>query len=85
MSKLLCFGKGGLARCISRFIRPSKPIRKKYPNRSKTHEIENLVLIVDTKKTIQRNSGVINVYTFLYADFNGVEFYAARRYVHLKK
>ena len=31
------------------------------------------------------NSGVSNVYTFLHADFEGVEFYAARRYVNLTK
>ena len=31
------------------------------------------------------NSGVSNVYMFSHADFGGVEFYAARRYVHLTK
>ena len=85
MKKSPCFGKGGLASCIARSIHPSKPIREKYYNRLKSHKIENLVLIADAEKTIQRNSGVSNVYTFSHADFEGVEFYAARRYVHLKK
>ena len=43
------------------------------------------MLIVEAKKTIQRNSGVSNVYTFSHADFEGVGFYAARRCAHLTK
>ena len=85
MPKTFCFGKGGLATCISRFSCPSKPIRDKYQSRTKTHTLENLVLIADDEKKIQRNSGVSNVYTFSYADFEDVEFYAARGYVHLTK
>ena len=34
---------------------------------------------------IRRISGVSSVYTFSHADFEGVEFYAARWYVHLTK
>ena len=75
----------GLGICILRFIHPSKPIRDKYPDFPKTHNIYNLVLIAEAKKRIRRNSGVSNVYTFLHADFEGVEFYTARKYVHLKK
>ena len=55
-------------------------IRANYQNRPKMQKIENLVLIADAKKKILRNSGVSNVYTFSYADFEGVEFYAARKY-----
>ena len=83
--KTLCFGKGGLATFFSRFVHPSKPIREKYPNQTKMHNIENLVLIVEGKNKIRRNSGVSNVYMFLHADFEGFEFYAARKYVHLTK
>ena len=74
MPKTLCFGKGGLASCISQFIHPIKPMREKYPNRPKTHKLTNLVLIAEDEKKIQRNIGVSNVYTFSYADFEGVEF-----------
>ena len=49
------------------------------------HKLENLVLTAEVKKTIRRNSGVINVYTFSHADFEGVEFCAARRYVSFPK
>ena len=80
-----CFGERGLAICISRFIHPTKPIRGKYLNRTKSHKLTNSVFIVDAKKTIRRNSGVSNVYTFLHAHFEGVEFYAARRYVNFTK
>ena len=41
-------------------------------------------MMVETRKMIQRNIGVSNVYTFLYAYFESVKFYAARS-VHLKK
>ena len=34
---------------------------------------------------ICRDIGVSNLYTFSHADFEGVEFYAAMRYVHLTK
>ena len=70
--------------CIPRSIRPSNLIREKYPNYLKSHKLENLVLIAEAEKTIWINSGVSNVYTFSHAYFEGVKFYAARRYVHLK-
>ena len=43
------------------------------------------MLIAEDENKTRRNSGVSNVYTFLHADFKGVEFYAVRQYVHLKK
>ena len=85
MPEPICFGKGGLLRCISWSIHRSKPTREKYPNRPKTHNLENLVLIAEDEKKTRRNSGVSNVYTFLHADFEGVGFYAATRYVHFTK
>ena len=39
----------------------------------------------EDENKILRNSGISNVYTFSYADFEGVDFYAARRYVSFKK
>ena len=71
--------------CISRFIHPSALIRKKYPNRAKTHKLANLVLTGEAEKMIRRNSGVSNMYTFSHADFKGVEFYAARQRVLLTR
>ena len=85
MKKSLCFGKGGLANFISQFIHPSKPIRENYTNHQKTHKINNLTLMAQDEKGISRNSVVSSVCTFSHADFEGVEFYAARRYVHLIK
>ena len=70
----LVFGKRGIAICISRFIRPSKPIREKNPNRPKTHKLENLVLIAEEEIKIHINSGVSNMYRFSHADFKDVEF-----------
>ena len=43
------------------------------------------MLIADAKKTIRRQSGVSIVCTFLNADFEGVSFYAARRYLNLTR
>ena len=85
MNKPLCFGKGDLKICISRFIYPSKPIGDNYMNFLKMHKIKKLVLIEDAKKTIKKNGGVSNVYMFLHADFEGVKFYADRKHEHLKK
>ena len=85
MSNTPFWGKGGLVRCISQFILPSKQIREKYPNCPKTHKLENPVLIAEEEKKIQINSGLSNVCMFYHADFKGVEFYTARKYVHLKK
>ena len=72
-------------RCISRFIRPRKLIRQKCKNRPKYHRFKNLVLIAEEEKIIQKNSSVINVYTFSHADFKGVQFYSARKYAHVTK
>ena len=81
--KTLFFCKGCLARCVSCFIRLSKLIRYKYPNRPKTHTLENLVLIAEDENKIRKNSGVSNVYMFLHANFKGAGFYSKRPYVHL--
>ena len=64
MKKTNFLWKGGLASCISGFIRPSKPIRGEYMNSQKTHKIKNLVLVAEAKNMIRINSGVIHVYTF---------------------
>ena len=78
MKILLCFGKGGLTSFISRFVCPILPIREKYLNHPKSPNLNKLVLIAEAKKTIRRNSGVSNVFMFLHAYFEGVEFYPAR-------
>ena len=83
--KTICYGRRGIEICISCFIHPSKLIREKYLNRPNAHKLENFVLIAEYKNKIRRNRSVSNVYAFSHADFEGVEFYAARRYVHLKK
>ena len=73
MEKLLYSGKGGLASYILWFIHPSKPIRDKYLNRPKSHNLKNLVLIAEAEKRIRINSGVSN------------EFYTASQYANLTK
>ena len=54
-------------------------------NHTKTHNFKTLLLIAEAEKTIRRNSGGSIVYIFSHADFEGVEFYASRGYVHLTK
>ena len=44
-----------------------------------------MVLIAEDEQTKRKNIGVINVYIFLHLGLEGVEFYAARRYVYLTK
>ena len=53
-------------------------MREKYPKCTKTHKVENSVLIAEEENKIHINSGVSNVYTFSHANFEGVEFYAVR-------
>ena len=43
------------------------------------------MLIAEANNKIRKNSGKSNVYIFLHANFEGIEFYAARRYVNLAK
>ena len=43
------------------------------------------MLISEAENTIRRYSGVSNVCMFFHADFEGVQFYAARLFVHLTK
>ena len=43
------------------------------------------MLITEAGKSTQRNSGVSNYYTIIHAHFEGVELYAAKRYVNLIK
>ena len=85
IKKYLCFGKGGLVNCISRFICPIKPIRNNDPNRPNYHKPENLVLIAEAENMIRINNGVINVYMFWHEYFEGVEFYATIRYLRYTK
>ena len=49
-------------------------IREKFLNQQKSRNLDKLVLITEAEKTILRNSGVINVYTFSHSDFGGVDF-----------
>ena len=72
-------------RCILWFIHPTKQIGDNYKNLPKMHNLENLVLITEVENMIRINSSVRNVYTFLHPDFEGVDLYAARLYVHLTK
>ena len=54
-------------------------------NCPKPHNFDNFVLIVESKNIILiiiKNSGVSNVYTFLHAYFEGIEFYDVRQCVY---
>ena len=69
MSKTLCFGKGGLVSCVSRLMNQNEPIRDKYTNQIKIHEVKNLLLIAKDKNKRRRNISVSNVCMFLHEDF----------------
>ena len=47
--------------------------------------MESLLLILEAKKTIRTIRSVSSVYTFLHSDFEGVDYYTARQYVHLTR
>ena len=49
-------------------------MREKYPKCTKTHKVENSVLIAEEEIKIHINSGVSNMYRFSHADFKDVEF-----------
>ena len=50
-----------------------------------SHKFDTLALIAEDEKTICKNISVSKFYTFLHADFEDVEFYAARQYVNLTR
>ena len=83
MTPCLRFGVGGFVICMYRFIHPSKPIHEKYPNRSKAHKLEDLILIAESEISIRRGGGLAKVYNFSHLNFPDVIFYAAKRYVHI--
>ena len=83
MTPRLCFGVGRVVSCMSRFIHIIKPIREKYPNRLKAHNLENLILIAESEISIQRGGGLAKVYKFSHLNFPDVILYAAKRYVHM--
>ena len=54
-------------------------------NHPSSYKFNNLVLISEDENTIRKNIIVGNVYTFLHADFESVEFYATRMCMNFTK
>ena len=76
-------GLGATAWCMSRYIHPSGPIRKRYSNRTKGHKLEGLVLVGESNRSLRRKGVEETVYSFFGGDFVSVDFFASRRYVHV--
>ena len=54
-------------------------------NHPSSYKFNNLVLISEDENTIRKNIIVGNVYTFLHAYFESVEFYAIRMCMNFTK
>ena len=85
MKSHFVLGRVVLRNCISWYIHQIKPIREKFTNHLKPHNLQNLVLITEAEKPIWIYSGVSSVYTFSHAYFEGICFHVAMCYVRLKK
>ena len=80
--KSLRHGVGAQCRVISRFVHPSAPIQTKYINRTNYHKMGLVVLIRDSVKVVRRGATEVPIFFFSHPDFDGGEFYAAKRYIY---
>ena len=83
MAPKLCAGVADVASVMSNFVRPSNPILDKYPNRSKNHKLEGVVLVEEDMKFMQKGSDAIPVFVFAHTNFPEKQFYAAKQYIHV--
>ena len=78
-------GVGAVASVMSKFVHPSKPIRDKYPNWLKKHNLHRVVLVEVDTKVVQRGANAIMVFVFTHLDFPDQKLYAANRYIHVNE
>ena len=74
-------GLGATAWCMSRYIHPSGPIRKRYKNQPKGHNLEGFILIGESNRTLRKRGVKLPVYYLFHGDFPGVDFFASRNYI----
>ena len=80
---MLCHGVVAQCCVLSRFLHPSAPVRAKYLNPVKDHTSELVVLLRDSIKVDSLGAAVVPVFFFSHPDLEGVELYAAKRYVQV--
>ena len=76
-------GVGAVASVMSKFIRPSRSIQHKHPNRPKNHKLEGVILVEVDAKVVRRGADEILFFVFTHFDFPDEQFYAANRYIHV--
>ena len=84
-SPKLCAGVGVVVSVMSKFVHLSKPIRYKYPNRTKNHNLQGVVLVEEDVKVVRQGSNAIPVFVFTHANFPGQKLYAAKQYIHVNQ
>ena len=52
----ICAGVGAVASVMSKFVHPSNLIRDKYPNRTKNHKMQGVVLVEEDMNVVQRGA-----------------------------
>ena len=76
-------GVGAVASVMSKFVHPSKSIHDKYPNRTKNHKLQWVILVEIDGKVMRRGANAIIIFVFTHFDFPDEKFYAAKRYIHM--
>ena len=74
---------GATAWCMSMYIHPRGPIRKRYKNLPKGHKLEGLVLVWESNRILQRRGVESPVYYFFYGDFPDVDLFSTHIYIHV--
>ena len=70
---------------MSKSVHPSKPIHDNYPNWTKNHKLQGVVLVEVDAKAVRRGANEILVFVFTHFDFTDQQFYVANRYIHVIK
>ena len=83
MAPKLHAGIGAISDVMLKFILPSKPIRDNYPNQTKKHKLEGVVLVEEDMKVVRRGADVIPVFVFTHDSFPDKLFYSTKRYIHV--
>ena len=81
--KSLRHGISAQCRVISIFVHPSAPIREKYINCTKEHNMDLVFFIRVSLKVVRRGAAAVLVFSFSHPDFDDGEFYAGKRYIYV--
>ena len=81
----ICAGVGSVGSVMSKFVRPSDPIRDKYHNWLNKYKLQGVILLEEDVKVVRQDAGAIPVFVFTHAILPRQQFYSAKQYIHLNQ